>query len=286
MEENTIKKIGIRDAGKDEAWLQDLIYENPSLLGLGDLEGVKKEDRLSSGGRLDMLLKNLTDNSMYEVEVMLGETDPSHIIRTIEYWDIEKRRYPQRKHHAVLVAEGFNKRYFNVIHILSLNVPMIAIKVEMLEIGGQQIPHFTKIIDDYEEPAEDRGTSVVNETAWAKDANWTLQTAYELRDIINNGEQTLKLNFTKDYIALVSNRGNAYWLCKRLEPKSKLGFKEKNEEKAEAITTLFMTSSISFTYKSQEFLIDVDKDFIKKHKDVFCKIHDIRYTTNGGTVGE
>ena len=31
---------------------------------------------------------------MYEVEVMLGETDPSHIIRCIEYWDIEKRKYP------------------------------------------------------------------------------------------------------------------------------------------------------------------------------------------------
>jgi len=45
---------------------------------------------------------------MYEVEVMLGETDPSHIIRSIEYWDNEKRKYPQRQHFAVLIAESFD----------------------------------------------------------------------------------------------------------------------------------------------------------------------------------
>ena len=31
---------------------------------------------------------------------MLGETDPSHIIRSIEYWDNEKRKYPQRQNFA------------------------------------------------------------------------------------------------------------------------------------------------------------------------------------------
>ncbi|PJA05266.1 MAG: hypothetical protein COX71_07565, partial [Flavobacteriales bacterium CG_4_10_14_0_2_um_filter_35_18] len=101
IEINTGKKIFIRNAGKDEYWLQDLIYANPSILGLGELIPVSKEKKQSSGGRLDILLKNPEDNSMYEIEVMLGETDPSHIIRTIEYWDLEKRRYPQRQHYPV-----------------------------------------------------------------------------------------------------------------------------------------------------------------------------------------
>ena len=81
----------------------------------------------------DILLKDPVDNNaMYEIEVMLGETDPSHIIRAIEYWDNEKRKYPQRQHYCVLVAESFDRRYFNVIQILSLNVPMIAIQTDLL----------------------------------------------------------------------------------------------------------------------------------------------------------
>ena len=40
---------------------------------------------------MDLLLKNPDDDSMYEVELQLGATDESHIIRTIEYWDKAKK---------------------------------------------------------------------------------------------------------------------------------------------------------------------------------------------------
>ncbi len=36
---------------------------------------------------------------------MLGAVDESHIIRTIEYWDVERQRYPTLQHRAVIVAE-------------------------------------------------------------------------------------------------------------------------------------------------------------------------------------
>ena len=75
---------------------------------------------------------------MYEVETMLGETDPDHIVRTIEYWDLMKRKWPQRQHYAVLVAERITKRFFNVIQILSSAVPLIAIQVNVVE--GPQAP--------------------------------------------------------------------------------------------------------------------------------------------------
>lgn len=290
MDNNEIKsgkKIFIRNAGKDEYWLQDLIYENPSILGLGDLIPVSKEKKQSSGGKLDILLKNPEDNSMYEIEVMLGETDPSHIIRTIEYWDIEKRRYPQRQHFPVLIAESFNKRYFNVIQILSLNVPMVAIQADLLEVGGQKIINFTKILDIYEEQAEEDETNIVNETTWASSANWTLQTAKELLTAINSSGQSLKLNFTQSYVALINSRGNAYWLYKRSDPKSYLGFKEKDDEKVEAIKSILDKSSVPFTYnKYKEFLIVVDKEFIKKHKDIFVKVNNARYSLDIVTAEE
>jgi hypothetical protein len=124
------KTLSIRECGKDEYWLQDQIAADPSILGLGDLELVRREKHQSSGGRLDVLLKDPEDDTMYEVEVMLGGTDESHIIRTIEYWDLEKRRYPQRQHFAVLVAESITRRFFNVIQLLSLSIPIIAVQAK------------------------------------------------------------------------------------------------------------------------------------------------------------
>jgi hypothetical protein len=291
MENDNIKsgkKVYIRNAGKDEYWLQDMIYESPDILGLGELIPVAKEKKQSTGGKLDILLKNPEDNSMYEIEVMLGETDPSHIIRTIEYWDIERRRYPQRQHFPVLIAETFNKRYFNVIQILSLNIPMIAIQADMIEIGDQKIIHFTKILDIYEEQAEDdTETNIVNETTWANNAPWSLQTAKDLLTLINSSGQILRLNFTQSYVALINNKGNVYWLYKRADPKSYLSFRERDDEKVESIKNILDKSSIPFTYnKYKEFIIVIDRDFIKKHKDIILNINTVRFIVEPETNDE
>ncbi len=44
-------------------------------------------------------------DTFYEEEVMLGALDESHIIRTIEYWRVERQRRPGSEHRAVIVAE-------------------------------------------------------------------------------------------------------------------------------------------------------------------------------------
>jgi hypothetical protein len=164
---------------------------------------------------------------------------------------------------------------------------MIAIQADLLEVSGQKIINFTKILDIYEEQAEDDETNIVNETTWTSNANWTLQTAKELLNAINSSGQVLKLNFTQSYVALINTRGNAYWLYKRTDPKSYLGFKEKNDEKVEAIKSILDNAALPFTYnKYQEFLIVVDKEFIKKHKDIFIKVNDIRFATETGTTEE
>ena len=76
----------------NEAWLQKQIAENPSILGLGELH-LRAKEKILAYGRLDILLEDSdSDNpTRYEVEIQLGDTDESHIIRTIEYWDLEPR---------------------------------------------------------------------------------------------------------------------------------------------------------------------------------------------------
>ncbi len=273
------KKIFIRSAGKDEYWLQDIIYDNPKVLGLGNLVPVNKEKKQSSGGRLDILLKDPEQNSMYEVEVMLGETDPSHIIRSIEYWDNEKRKYPQRQHFCVLVAESFDRRYFNVIQLMSLNIPMIAVQADLLEVGGEKILNFTKIIDIYLEPEEnEEDVKVVNEATWTNDAPWVHTNAKELIEIYKEQDSKINIGFTQSYVSINIDGKNAYWLHKRMKPTSTLSFSVKDEEKTEAIKKLLEEVGFSYTYnRYKEFMLNIDVKIIKSNTSLLKEIHHIRF---------
>ncbi|MFH1119500.1 MAG: hypothetical protein V1775_06720 [Bacteroidota bacterium] len=272
------KKIFIRNAGKDEYWLQDIIYESPKVIGLGDLVPVNREKKQAKGGRLDILLKEPTENLMYEVEVMLGETDASHIIRAIEYWDNEKRKYPQRQHFCVLIAESFDRRYFNVIQLMSLNIPMIAIQADLLDVNGVLILSFSKIIDIYIEPEEDEeDVKQVNESTWNTDSPWTNANAKELFDFFKDKYERIDLRYTQSYVSVNIDGRNAYWFCKRMKPTSALFFSVKDDEKAEAIKKKLEENDIGYTYnRYKEFMLNVDSKSLKKNLEIINEIHSIK----------
>jgi hypothetical protein len=130
-----------------EKWLQQRIAEDTTLLGLGDLVVKDVERRQPHAGRLDLLLTDLDGGTRYEVEIQLGLTDESHIIRTIEYWDIERRRYPQYEHVAVIAAEDITSRFLNVISLFNGFIPLIAIQIRALQVEGVLTLVSTKVID-------------------------------------------------------------------------------------------------------------------------------------------
>ncbi len=127
MELKKATPVRLRDLGLDERWLQDRIEEDPAILGIGDVNIVRREKTQTSGGRIDFLMYDPDRERRYEVEVMLGALDASHIIRTIEYWDVERQRFPAYDHRAVIVAEEITSRFFNVIRLLNRAVPIIAL---------------------------------------------------------------------------------------------------------------------------------------------------------------
>jgi hypothetical protein len=261
--------ISIREAGYDEYWLQDQISENPASLGLGELEAVAKERRQASGGRLDILLKNPEDDSMYEVEVMLGETDETHIIRTIEYWDNEKRRWPQRKHFAVLVAERINRRFFNVIHLLSYSIPIIAVQASLLAANGGMTLHFTKLLNTYEEV--DDGSSLENRNFnrdyWSQKAKWTLDVADSLLNATANTFSSPTMTYAKGYVAIMVDGYIHMRLFKRSMGKSLLELRI-GEPLQERAAELLSSNAITYVRKPKAFLITVDDDMIKRNSDL------------------
>jgi hypothetical protein len=207
------KQTSIRNAGYDEKWLQDLIYKEPSILGLGDLKALASEVRQSSGGRLDLLLADLESDIVYEVEVMLGATDESHIIRTIEYWDIESRRRPDKEHRAVIVAEEITKRFFNVIWLLSRSIPIIAIKLDALQVDGRLTISFTKVLDLYEVPeVGDSRNNAATAQSWIEYSDKESHEVFEkVVKLISSSGKSPRITYNVDHIAVGGLRKNFAW---------------------------------------------------------------------------
>lgn len=274
------KTLSIRDCGLDEYWLQDQIYSNPSVLGLGDLEVVRREKQQSSGGKLDLLLKDPEDDTMYEVEVMLGATDESHIIRTIEYWDLEKRRWPQRQHYAVLVAESVTRRFFNVVQLLSLSIPIVAIQANVIEADGKRILHFAKVLDAYEEPEEEAATSAesYDESWWKTRSAANLETARALMKAILPVYGNLELGYAKNYVAVrVANSFfNQFRLHARSGNKSLLNFwvnSSAAEEVAHDLDLLGLSATPKKSWKEQrQIVVLLDQRSIEANPAQFQKI--------------
>ena len=194
--------------GINEAAIQEYINNDPKVLGLGDLEVIKKELLQQSGGRLDFLLQNEDEDTRYEVEIQLGQTDASHIMRTIEYWDNEKKRTPDKNHVAVLVAENITDRFQNVISLFNKAIPMIAIQmVAFKESEGNISLAFIKIMDlaniDQE---EDIDKATTDRTYWEKKSSKTvLELVDKIYEELLSDIKNIKLNYNKFYIGLNIN---------------------------------------------------------------------------------
>lgn len=271
------KALRIRDCGYDEFWLQDQIVANPSSLTLGELEIVMRERYQSSGGRLDILLKDPEDDSMYEVEVMLGETDETHIIRTIEYWTREKRKWPQRQHYPVLVAENITRRFFDVIQVLSHSIPIIAIQANIVEANGQRMLTFNKILDSYEEPedSEPADYEAHDEDFWLEKAPWTNETAKILLEITTPVLGQAKLNYLKYHISITVDGDMYFWFNKRAANKSRLYFWV-GERFVDMVKSMLDGKGIAYTlWKGQTVRITTDKKLLEDNADLFRKLAEL-----------
>jgi len=192
-----------------EAWIQSQIYQDPSLLGLGNLEVLDKERRQPRAGRLDLLLWDVSTETRYTVEIQLGSTDESHIIRTIEYWDIERNRYPQINHVAVIVAEDVTSRFLNIISLFNKSVPIIAIQLNAFQIGESFTLASVKILDTVEIAGmeEDEITPATDRDYWLKEK--ASPTSVSLLDecikIAKEFEPAAEPNYRKRYIGIHVN---------------------------------------------------------------------------------
>ena len=207
-----------------EVWLHEQISKEPSILGLGGLAVIQRERIQVGAGRLDMLLTDSDAESTlrYEVEIMLGPTDPSHIIRTIEYWDIERRHYPAYDHIAVLIAEQVTVRFLNVIALFAGSIPIVAIQLNALRVGNEVVLDFVKVLDQRQLREDDTGEPVgppepdVDRSTWEARVGATMVLCDRIAQIANEiADPKLELKYRREGIALSvpGSFFNALWMA-------------------------------------------------------------------------
>lgn len=261
----------------NEKWVQDRIAEDPQVLGMGDVILKDRERNQPRAGRLDLLLQQADGNRRYEVEVQLGKTDESHIIRTIEYWDIERKRYPQYDHTAVIVAEEITSRFLNVISLFNGTIPLVAVQMRAVQLGNTISLVFTTVLDQVQLGMVDEDEEVheiTDRSYWeARGSKATVVMADELLEIVHSFDPSLELKYNKFYIGLArQGQPDNFVIFRpkknyiRVEPR--LDKDESIEQKIEAAGLDVM----DYDDRWSRYRIRLAKGDIKKHVEVLSEL--------------
>lgn len=266
-----------------EKWVQELIANDPAIIGLGDLVLRDKERIQPRAGRLDLLLQDPDTKRRYEVELQLGASDEAHVIRTIEYWDIERKRYPQYDHCAVIIAEDITSRFLNVISLFNGTIPLIAIQMKAVKIGDQITVIFTKVLDELSrgmvDEDEDADATPTDRAYWeSKGSKQTLQLTDEVLQLVKTFDPELELKYNKFYIGL-SRNGRPYNFVVFRPRKSSLNF-ELKIPRSDEIDKIIEDSGmdyLDYVVKWQQYRLSLKRDDLKKHSEILKNLIELAY---------
>lgn len=257
-----------------ESWIQEQIAVDPAILGLGDLVLKDKERIQPRAGRLDLLLQDLDSKRRYEVEVQLGKSDESHIIRTLEYWDIEKKRYPQYDHCAVIVAEDITSRFLNVIRLFNSSIPFIAIQMNAYKYGDEVSLIFTKVLDESPLGLVDEDEEVrelTDRDYWIKrGTNETVALADEMLEVVKEFYSGFELKYNKFYIGLAKDgQPNNFVIFRPRKKDLNIEVKLPQSDEVQKILDDANLDDMGYDTRWGNYRIRVSKQDLKKNKEAY-----------------
>lgn len=269
-----------------EKWVQERIAEDPSILGLGDLILKDKERIHPNAGRLDILCQDAESNRRYEIEIQLGRSDESHIVRTIEYWDIERKRYPQYDHVAVIVAEDITSRFLNVISLFNGFIPIVAIQMQAFRFGDNISLVFTTVLNEMRLGLVDDDEAVADVTDrsyWEKRASkQTLAITDSLFGIVASFAPGLSLKYNKFYIGLAKDgQPNNFALFR---PKKDWVWFEPKLEKDDATQAKLDEAGldvVEYDSRGGRYRIRIGKGDLPKHEGIVTELLKLAYAGAG-----
>lgn len=288
------KEISVKDhASLREKNIQDIIAKKPSVLGIGNLTLVGKEVIQKDGGKPDLLFRTDDSKKIYEVEIQLGKLDGLHLIKTVGYWINERKKTPQYKHCAVLIAEVITEEMRDIIELCMGNVSIIILKMTAYE-------HDNKIVDlklekvyenmcaviynngsalkyefDYE-PFEERDRQY-----WEKKVSKeTLTVADNIYIFLKENDPAIEMYYTKDYIGFrrEETKGFVFIEIKKRTLTLKLVLKQSNDNETEIKKADFKLRK--YQEKGRVYPITITENDLKNKDPALKKLLKMTYEYN------
>ena len=287
MKYTKLKPISLKShPSLDEKWVQEVIAADPSILGLGELD-LKDKERIQPGaGRLDLLLQDSETKKRYEVELQLGQVDESHIIRTVEYWDIERKRYPQYEHAAVIIAEDITSRFLNIINLFNGNIPLIALQMTAIETENGVGLNFVKVIDElsYGLVEEDEEVNEPTDRPYweSKSTRTMLQKVDQIALLVGELYPGNELKYNKHYIGLAQDgRPNNFVTFQPKKNHMILSAKIKNDPELKDVLEEKGLTVLDYQSRWRNFRVKLKPDEVAQYEEELKKLitiaHDQRH---------
>jgi hypothetical protein len=268
----------------NEKIIQDIIANDPSIIGLGDLVLKDKERMQPRAGRLDLLLFDPETTRRYEVEIQLGKTDESHVIRTIEYWDIERKRYPQYDHCAVIIAEDITSRFLNIVSLFNGFIPLIAIQMNAYKFGDQLGLVFTKVLDEMPLGLIDDDEDTESDNTKADRDYWIKRSSSEVINIFDKIVETLNSveggyvpQYLKGRVILQKNGQRVPYVIFRLRKKDHvlIVLKLEKDQAVDALIESNDLEALSYNVKDSKYRIRITMRDVKEKSDAIRSLFSI-----------
>lgn len=265
------EKVDIKSSPDiNETVIQQSIADDPSVLGLGDLV-LKDKERLQPA-LADWIFCFRIGIPVEDMKLRCNSERLTKVtsLEQIEYWDIERKRYPQYEHCAVIIAEDITSRFFNVINLFNGFIPLIAIHMAAYKYGEEIGLVFTKVLDEMplglvEEDEETQ--EITNRDYWLKrGTEVTVRMADEILEIINNFKPGFSLKYNKFYIGIAKDgQANNFAICRPKKNYMRLELRIPKTDEIDDIIEKNGIEEMDYDAKWGRYRIRLNKGDVKKN---------------------
>jgi len=202
---------------------------------------------------------------------------------------VERRRYPQYEHSAVLIAQDITSRFLNVVALFNGALPLIAIQMQAFQVGEHVTLVFTKVLDEFErglvDEDEDAISAPTDRNYWENDKGTkaTVALADRVLELAHGLHDGLELKYNKFYIG-ISRNGQAFNFI-AVRPKKQflvLEVKISKTDETDALIEAAGIETLEYNKRYQSYKLRVKQDDVETHQETLRQLLKLAYDEKSG----